>query len=918
MHEACHTTPNPQPRACGAGCLHAPRQCSVSGALSREGAPCPRCSRTTGVLLVRVCPHHIDATGHQALCRRCCAVAMFARHDDSAVWQPQQCYTTVVLTMLAARVLEELHDALRTGFDASRMYTWTMRFDHAPAPAPARHTQRRAVLHIMSTQAPVSALYTVHIQMYTHDAPPTSTATKPTAAAVTGEAEPPAAHVQINICVLDTPRMLQESDILFALCAAANSRVVPERLTTNTDCNIDVHIEATTTRTWVQHARCAQSNAMQHHCTFAPPHTPAVSPMGAWRAQYGCCHGCGLILHPPRGARVGLVSKYFLDTQDVEYEENHYKIENLAGVGTLTTNIATGAVRAVLVCAACRLALEPFNTPHTQPLNNPHTQCLEIFEYLRHLCGIDDLVVCALRLLDQTTAPPAEFAKARHVVAFFSNMRESFSRDIWMSPNVLDKYMHSDAHTQRVDGLCIMWDANVHREDYISGVDDSLATIALRLLDSTTFPAMASWTLFQNTPGAENMLSQVLAEKDADELIVEDLSIAICTGDTECNVTAHTMWVICARNCTCQTHNKRDTILHTHTSMFQVCAVLATDPRIHKYKHQLLLPRMRSWAEFDLHPPTHMWDLVRTRLGDSADSHDSNTDEPETSDDNHEASSSSDDRRHERSRRERRVRPTPVDIHASAPTEHRTCWVYRRRPVHAADPVPAAAFVSPEAAIIAPLLTRMVAHITTHTTSSGKCIASKKSTTSDFSALVGVAGTLVYSELKYLTFMKLELSDFLYLVWKKYTIDAGFVQTYGYDTDYSDDQFGSIIVNQLFGLHVSEWAKNGLARHISALLHGACADPDLMYVFTVAQSALLDYQTIDKLSTTNINTLDDMLSYTRGVESIAVKHDEALNGYATHRSLMGLHYMSYVFPRSVSYRHREVLTALRVSLSTEL
>lgn len=1042
MHETCHT--RPQPRVAGAGCLHAPHEGEVSGALTREGAQCPRCLENTAVLLVGVCPYHTDATGDHALCRRCCATAMCATANMST-WQPQQCHRTVVLTMLAGRVLEQLHDAWCVPHPAPE-YTWTLRFDHAPPSKKQKSgaTHRRAMIYIMSTEVPVRTVCTVCIQMYTHDAPPAVTvdafgaggeadgaeadtasdiasnapsdiasdapsyATYYTAPETAPDVDPPHdymhasdmndanAHeplVSIQVRVLETPRVLQQSDILLALCAAENSRVVPAGLVMRACCEVDVFIGPTTTHTSVSHPdpNSILNTTMHHHYRVTPPDAPAVTPvswtqtsMNAWRAQYGCCHGCGLFLHPPRGMRVGLVNKYFLATQDIEYDEEYYTLENLAGVGTLTTNIATGETDSVLACRVCRVAMKAFETPRAPPRWNSNAACLEMFEYMRKMSGLGDLVVCALQVHPSppSARPPPT---ARHVVAFFSNMRECLSRDLWMSPMVLDEYERTNrARPAGADGLCILWDSNVRAADYQCEYAVSLAARAARQSNIHT-PCAQSWAVFTDHSISPEILSGVF--NGAFPAVHTHTRIAVCHGAQTCDITASTEWVVCARNGACKTHCQHDTFVHTHvdaantpSSMFRVCAVFAVHPAIDPEKHQLILPRARSWAEFDLLPPQKdKWDLVDTRESSTypatigglnaydianmnnmnnmnglieVDSQHQNAHEGMPPSSAHAPTTNSDfitppmsmhgeDPGHfahatpppnpqlpntnsgintpsaphptpYKTRQQHTPKNTPFDIHATPPHEHKTCWVYRRLPVAAGNTLPA--FVSPFAHTITPLLTRMVSCMTVQKHATAVPTVRKHTTSSDYAVLLSVAGTLIFYELQYLTPMKLTLQAFLYLIWKKYTIDTGFVEVNGYDTDGSDDLSEVIAHNQLLGLHVSEWGGGGFVNHLSALVHGENTDHSLMRVFSMAQRALFECPRPPD----HISTLDAMLRHTRSVESIAFRKDEELNGYATHRSLMGLHYISHVFPRSHSYRHRNVITALRVSLSTHL
>lgn len=929
MHDdCCHG--NMSSEFVNAGCMHCPQEKAFSGQLVRGGVQCPRCLESTAVILLGICPYHRDiTTQHERLCRRCCAVAMSV-DEHGRIWQPQQCYNTVLITMLVARVLEQLHDAITLGKTQSSSqtaeYAWTLWFHHSTKKEP----QRWAVLEIAKHGVRVC---NVCIQMYT------STYMKTLNHKPTHKQQPTKMSIKINI--LDLPRVLRPNDILLGLCAARNSRVVSAGLLVDDSDTTAVEIDIHTThmKTALKYGR----KHTTHHCKFAEmiPHSasPRVLPMHAWRSQYGCCICCGIFLHPPSGDRVGLTSKYFLAAIDNDFEEEHYAIENLASIGTLATDITTGVSESVLTCATCRSALQPFASFSHTPRDDG--MCVDMFEYLRRISGMHDLAICALHLCaprnaqTDPTEGPVSRAPAAHkagitatahtegitakthtthtaipAVAFFSNMRRSITRDISISPIMLDKHLASVRVTDS-DNVQIFADDSINYTDYVCAYRVSLASQALeKAREDTNGIAWQAAILFGNTYKDPSILGSILGPNGGLPTVSGHYTLPESITLCHCDITASTKWVVCRADCNHHKH-KRNTLFtkrhahtdkhtHTHTHMFQVCAVLNSHVDAHESIPVLVLPRARDWDDFDLNcPTTRIWDepsvgfmrmvadyndFERTASNSSATTVPKNKHVEDT---NHFPG---------------QLMHKTIDITLTDPTQ-RSCWIYRRMPLDTTER-DIADFVSPQARAISPLLDKIVDKITTV---GG---VKRETTSSEYAGLMTVAGTMIYHELRYLMPVHIDLQTFLYIVWKKYVVDHGFVATNAYTESL-------ITHDMLLSLHVSLWAHGGMARHIAFLLHGTNPDPELLSVFSQAQIALSSHTKSHK-RLQDINTLDDMLRHTRHIERIAFPRDECINGYTTHKSLMNLHYLSHVFPRSISYKNREIITALRVGLSTRL
>lgn len=941
---------------------------------------------------------------------------------SGCLWQPQESYNTVVLTMLSARVLEQIHNALPSHTDP-----WTWKLDFAPdisrVLCPARHSVR------VTVDCPKKPRLEVLIVIHTGHKKPDFQPVHP----------PQPQHICVSavLFVSEDTFLLHSHQLLMYLCETANSNILPmPQLLTNirspgrTDYDIQLlreglQWESTSTKYFMP-----PINTPPVTKKLPPQYTPPPRPvaqerspnkeaMRAWQRQYGCCQYCSLFLHPPSGERVGLVSKYFLGAQETEYAEHIYSIEHLAGAGILTASLFAPDPL-VLLCSDCRQTITNVLPRSTQTVltNTQHTH-ESMFEYLQVRTGMSDMVFVAMSIIPSTIPPQTpRFSETYDAVVVASNMRTSVTHHLLLSPVVAQKFKSANpVPTPPHSGPHYLWDPFVDPSDYdcASSHDmeraghgvlphKSLASITghafhnkniavemINILQKTgqksidVVPTEVNMkkkpqqkninqtrrgmmiktpTLIKNKARAGNITK--IQQKTDNDLNTRTDNWFVCDSYNHTHtIPFATQWILCHHECNRHEHQTQDTIthkltpntphntiaeIHAPSTMFHVCALIATadleEDNSDREDSEDSVSSDDDVSSVTGHSPCTESDEEGS---DSSAIKSPPPNEPKKINENVKFSTHTDkkepmlqvilpimldwedfdraapDRRewfyalHSGSHKHKQTTPTTTSLRPPVGTKY--CRVYRRTPI---NPVQTTRpqFVSPQANALSDMLACMVDKLTDNV--GLKIQVRRATTTAEYAALLNVMGTIVYWDLRYTIPVHVSLETFLYFIWKKYVVDEGFVTSDNLDPDYIYEDI--IIQDSLLGLHVSRW--DTLGHHLWKLVHRPT--PAFYDLFTVAHSGLernvidtsqplheqLFFTAYPSMSTAP-HTLRAMMSYVQRVEAIAAKSDESLNGFATHRQLMIMHYLSRVFRQSASWKHRRAVSNLRVNLSTQ-
>jgi len=918
-----------------AGCVAggaAPWPREYSSALERAHEKCSACAADCSVLLVAVCGLHRRAHDDKWLCRQCAARAMLQRQDNVAAWQPQGRYRAVVLTLLAARALEQLHDA-KFGDSC----TWRLVF----------HSESHARLSVA-----VAGVDAVEVLLGTP---------------VAGPELRVGARVRLWITPPDV--LLHESPALLFLCSAPHSNLLPmqriaravvmqkslnmtvvaeERGLRATKCNAP---EAPATVLVFDPSRASTPGYFQssqgtpppddstHTGTGAPgaPARPAgpgprsgepaalragrllafpraiatagrASPAAAvrsahseWHAQLGCCQYCGLVLHPPTGAAVGLVNKFVLAVPrgGVQGTPASFDIEHLAGVGVLAADPMHGPrVAQVLLCPQCAHKTLPLAALVAE--QRPGAPAETPFAYLQRRSGMPDLLFCQLvtrrapaassqigASSDSDSASDGEPGSDDASIGGSGTDSDSDEHSAGSAPSsAAGSDSDSDEHISHTDQ---------HRNDPPRTRGDETLVLAhfsnlrtSRLL-WLRLDAAVLRELYTGAGGVSSCMHSpdlhrreylgTPALKHSVSLSAEEAAVAtgggaiVRPGWSRCGTESDSdEWVVCA-NEDCKRHRGAYAISSTNTAVFRRSALLV-EQLAPTGEIGIFTPRVAHWAPL-LHSSPRQAAWVRRSFVSGA----TTLGAPKRS-----------------------SLSAALQAAQARPGVTRIYRVFRRLGPCTPPRAPWE-FESPQAECLGIALPAVSLHAIT------------ASSLHAYAFLVHVLGTLAYHEIAHSADVQISLQTFLYLVWKRYAVDAGTVR----------DGSAAIAREELLGLPKARWQRDML-EHVRALVVPPGGELRAMLAETQSALARAQYaaprsfaQREDMLFRTGVPAdLRAMLRLVWALEMLAAPADARACGFRAKRQLMLMHYLLAAFTTTDTHRNSMVdaaLCQLRLDLS---
>ena len=817
-------------------------------AATEPGAACSACRAARGVLLVGVCAMHRREEADLQLCRSCCAHAMLP-HGAARLWQPQGDYAAVVLTMLAARALEQLREA------CPQADSWSLKM----------HSAREAIVAVLCEQREQVVLRL----------------------ALDGAPAPRESSQRVFLDLIAPRGMLHQAPALLFMCAAPHSNLVPVSSVAsavarngNLRCSIRQVDEGMRVYYHPRRRRGAPSAPQtpvggargsdlrvdpESRCSRKrrgqllrfPPEArePAADAAAAgpacaeWHLQFGCCLYCGLFLHPPGGRGVGLVNKFVLDVArgSSALPPSSFDIEHLAGGGVLARDPLRADAQ-VLLCEQCAaktqgLAAEVAGTPgvaaEVAAVRGPDP----LFSYLQRVSGMPDLVFCQLvtagpdepTRADSTRAlSPSDGKPTQRTLNFERSDRESSAE----TATQIDDAANHSGRVREADGTaallahCSTLGASALLRVRFGSAAAALYGRALPALLHS--PGLCTQ---QQLPACSSHLS-VKLPKAALEFAQKPTATRLCWARCGDAAAGAARWVVCG-NSSCSLHGGPYALDPEGDAVFRRAALLVANGS----KNPLVFtPCVDSWERFE-----HMSPLQTSWVRRSADSD---------------------------------VGRSCLLANAlEAANGHATVWrVFRRVHARAGAGAPCG-FESPQARALACALPGVVREVVA-------CESLHA-----YAFLLHVLGVMAFHELEHTQTVRVGRHAFLFLVWKKFVVDAGMERNGG----------GAIASRELLGLPFRQW-EAGMLAHVRALVHAPRSR--LLLTLRECQAAMTEARLVSRPEAALFRacaggeppaTLHAMLLFAWKLENVAARADARACGFQAKRQLMLMHYVLAAF-----------------------